>query len=305
MPQVIVIDEIGTELVNDDDLGHVVLDRLDHHLMLKRRGSGPASGGPCRSPGGGCRRRPRSRSRCRPPNNRLPRSRARGLAEHRGLADPRPAHDEDALPRLDEVLGEIDRAEDGLADPTGGPTTFALRLRIAEMRWSVGSMPGRVRRRSCRCGRRRGRCRPRSPRGPARSPRCSGTAAPAAAEVEHDLDERGDLSGRAWTATTTSWGAARREQVQVVHRLAVAVDGCTSGAGWGSSDGRHGAGSATRTRVSFIAASRWDRVEAVVLQCADRPDDSYVRTGAMTPWSWRWSTDPSACARRSRPARTG
>ena len=29
--------ELGADLVDDDDLGHVVLDRLDHHLVLERR----------------------------------------------------------------------------------------------------------------------------------------------------------------------------------------------------------------------------------------------------------------------------
>ena len=29
--------ELGPDLVDDDDLGHVVLDRLDHHLVLERR----------------------------------------------------------------------------------------------------------------------------------------------------------------------------------------------------------------------------------------------------------------------------
>ena len=29
--------ELGTDLIDDDDLGHVVLDRLDHHGMLQQR----------------------------------------------------------------------------------------------------------------------------------------------------------------------------------------------------------------------------------------------------------------------------
>ena len=31
--------ELGADLVDDDDLRHVVLDRLDHHLVLDRRGA--------------------------------------------------------------------------------------------------------------------------------------------------------------------------------------------------------------------------------------------------------------------------
>jgi hypothetical protein len=39
--------------------------------------------------------------------------------QHRGLADARAAHDEDRLPALDEVLDDLDRAEDGPADAAG------------------------------------------------------------------------------------------------------------------------------------------------------------------------------------------
>ena len=44
---------------------------------------------------------------------------AGGLAQHRGLADARPAHDQDRLPGLDEVVDDLDRAVDRAADAAG------------------------------------------------------------------------------------------------------------------------------------------------------------------------------------------
>ena len=51
---------------------------------------------------------------------------ARGLAEHRRLADARPAHDQDRLPGLDEVVDDLDRAVDGPPDPAGQPDDLAV-----------------------------------------------------------------------------------------------------------------------------------------------------------------------------------
>src|SRR5207342_781731 len=51
---------------------------------------------------------------------------ARRLAEHGRLADPGPAHDQDGLPGLDEVLDDLDRAVDGPPDPAGQPDDLAV-----------------------------------------------------------------------------------------------------------------------------------------------------------------------------------
>ncbi len=48
------------------------------------------------------------------------------LAQHRGLADPRPAHDQDRLPGLDEVVDDLDRAVDRSPDPAGQPDDLAV-----------------------------------------------------------------------------------------------------------------------------------------------------------------------------------
>ena len=97
--------ELGPDLVDDDDLGHVVLDRLDHDLVLQGRGAdlhppGLADG----------------RMRDVAVAGDLVRGvddddalaevvgeDAGGLAQHRRLADAGPAHDQDRLPALDEV----------------------------------------------------------------------------------------------------------------------------------------------------------------------------------------------------------
>ncbi len=113
--------QLGADLVDDDDLGHVVLDSLDHHLVLERRGahlhpSGLADG--------------------RVGDVAVARDLVAGvhdddalaevvgedagrLAQHRGLADPRAAHDEDRLPGVHEVADDLDRPVDGPADPAG------------------------------------------------------------------------------------------------------------------------------------------------------------------------------------------
>ena len=48
------------------------------------------------------------------------------LAEHRRLADAGPAHDQDRLPGLDEVVDDLDRAVDGPPDPAGQPDDLAV-----------------------------------------------------------------------------------------------------------------------------------------------------------------------------------
>ena len=57
--------QLRADLVDDDDLGHVVLHRLDHHVVLQRRARAPACGARGRCRGAGCRRRRRSRWTCR------------------------------------------------------------------------------------------------------------------------------------------------------------------------------------------------------------------------------------------------
>ena len=51
---------------------------------------------------------------------------ARGLAQHRGLADAGPTHDEDRLPGLHEVVDDLDRPVDSATDPARQPDDLAL-----------------------------------------------------------------------------------------------------------------------------------------------------------------------------------
>ena len=53
------------------------------------------------------------------------REHARGLAQHRGLADAGATHDQDRLPGLDEVRDDLDGAVHGPADAAGQPDDLA------------------------------------------------------------------------------------------------------------------------------------------------------------------------------------
>ena len=156
--------ELGPDLVDDDDLGHVVLDRLDHHLVLERRR-------PDLHPAGLADRRMGDVAvagdlvRGVDDDDALAEvvgEDAGRLAEHRRLADARPAHDQDRLPALDEVVDDVDRAVDGPPDPAGQPDDLAAPVadRADPVERPLDARPG-CRRRTCRCARRRGRCRPR------------------------------------------------------------------------------------------------------------------------------------------------
>jgi hypothetical protein len=120
--------ELGPDLVDDDHLGHVVLDRLDHHLVLHRRRpdlhpAGLADGwmGDVAVPGDLVRGVDHDDALAEVVGQD-----AGGLAEHRRLADARPAHDQDRLPGLDEVGDDLDRAVDRAADAAGEPDDLAV-----------------------------------------------------------------------------------------------------------------------------------------------------------------------------------
>ena len=120
--------ELRADLVDDDDLGHVVLDRLDHHLVLHRRRADlhPAglADGRMRdvAVAGDLVRRVDDDDALADVVGEHP----RGLAQHRGLADARPAHDEDRLPGLDEVRDDLDRPVHGTTDAAGQADDLAV-----------------------------------------------------------------------------------------------------------------------------------------------------------------------------------
>ena len=120
--------ELGPDLVDDDDLGHVVLDRLDHHLVLERRGSDlhPARLADGRVGDVAVAGDLVARVDDHDPLAHVIGEHAGGLAEHRRLADARPAHDQDRLPGLDEVVDDLDRAVDRPSDPAGQPDDLAV-----------------------------------------------------------------------------------------------------------------------------------------------------------------------------------
>jgi hypothetical protein len=120
--------ELRPDLVDDDDLGHVVLDRLDHHLVLQRRRPDLH---PARLADGRVRDVAVAGDLVRGVDDdhalaEVVGQDARRLAEHGGLADARPAHDEDRLPALDEVADDLDRPEHRPADAQRQPDDLAI-----------------------------------------------------------------------------------------------------------------------------------------------------------------------------------
>jgi hypothetical protein len=135
-----------SDLVDDDDLGHVVLDRLDHHLVLERR---RADLHPARL----ADRRVRDVAVAGDlvagvdDHHALAHvvgQDAGGLAEHRGLADPgRPMIRIDFPVSTKSLMISI---VPNTARPIRhvSPTILPFRFRIALIRWSVRSMPARL-----------------------------------------------------------------------------------------------------------------------------------------------------------------
>ncbi len=120
--------ELGADLVDDDALGHVVLDRLDHHRVLQRRGPDlhPARTSDARvrdvAVAGDLVRRVDDDHALAA----LIAEHARALAQHRRLADARRAEQQDRLAADDHVLDDVDGSGDRAADPAGQSDDRAL-----------------------------------------------------------------------------------------------------------------------------------------------------------------------------------
>src|SRR5690606_14829489 len=119
---------LGADLVDDDDLRHMVLDGLDHHALLSARVRHLHA--PCAAD---CRVRDVAVAadlvRRVDDDHALAevvREEARRLSPLRRLADSGTAEEQDASAALDEVLHQVDRAEDRAADPEGQTDDVAL-----------------------------------------------------------------------------------------------------------------------------------------------------------------------------------
>jgi len=122
--------QLGADLVDDDHLGHVVLDGLDHHGMLQRRS---ANLHPPRAADPGMRDVTITADLVRGVDDDHPLlhligQHAGALAQHRRLADARAPQQQDALPADDHVLDDVDRAGDGPADPAGDAHDLAAAI---------------------------------------------------------------------------------------------------------------------------------------------------------------------------------
>ncbi len=117
--------ELAPDLVDDDHLGIVILDRLDHHLVLQHRLTHLHAPG---APDGGVRHIAVAADLIgRVDNDHAPafRQDARGLAQQGGLAHARLAEDENAFAALDDVLDDFDGAVDGAPDAQRQPDDVA------------------------------------------------------------------------------------------------------------------------------------------------------------------------------------
>ena len=113
--------ELGADLVDHDDLGHVVLDRLDHHGVLhaRRRDLHAA-----RATDAGMRDVAVTRDLVGGVDDdhtlaEIVRQHPGDLAEERGLADARPTEQQDAFPRLHDVANDLHGPVHRASDPQG------------------------------------------------------------------------------------------------------------------------------------------------------------------------------------------
>jgi hypothetical protein len=122
--------EVGADLIDDDDLRHVVLNRFDHHPVLQfRRGDlHPARGADAR-----VRNIAVARDLVRGVDDddtlvQIIGEEARNLTQHGGLTDTGPAQQKDALVFANEVFDDADRAEYRPADARGETNDPALTI---------------------------------------------------------------------------------------------------------------------------------------------------------------------------------
>ena len=120
--------QLAPDLVDDDRLGHVVLDRLDHHLVLqRRRGHLHAPGAADRRVGDVAVARDLV-ARIDDDDPLLVAEHARGLAQQRRLADAGPPQQQQTAAAHDDVLDDVDHAVDRTADAAGQADHRALAI---------------------------------------------------------------------------------------------------------------------------------------------------------------------------------
>src|SRR5207245_11615198 len=112
---------LGAGFADDVDVCHVALHRLDHHGVVQ---GGSADLHPSRATDPRMRDVSISSDLIRGIDDynaplHLVGEHAGALPQHRGLADPGAAQEQDALSAYDHVLDDVDRAGDGPADPAG------------------------------------------------------------------------------------------------------------------------------------------------------------------------------------------
>ncbi len=107
--------QLAADLVDDDDLGVVVLDRFDHHLVLERRRGDLHAAGAADGRVGHVAVAADLVGGVDDHDALVLRQNTGGLAQHGGLTDTRSAQDQHGLVGLDEILDDIDGAVHGAA----------------------------------------------------------------------------------------------------------------------------------------------------------------------------------------------
>ena len=147
------------DFIDDDDLGHVVLDRFDHHRVLLRRRRDLHSPG---SPDPGMRDIPVASDFVGGVDDddslaHLVREHSRRFAEQSGLANAGRPHQQGTVTGLDEIADDVDGSKDGAPDSEREPDHVTLTVpdRRDAVQRTLDSGPIVARERAEKCGRMR------------------------------------------------------------------------------------------------------------------------------------------------------
>ena len=118
--------KLASDLVDDDHLGHVILHRLDHHLVLQRRLGNLHAPRTADGRMGDVAVAGDLVAGVHDHHALVLAAQARRLAQQRRLADARAPQQQDALVLGDDVLDDVDGAVDGAPDAASQPDHIAL-----------------------------------------------------------------------------------------------------------------------------------------------------------------------------------
>ena len=255
----------------------MVLDCLDHHLVLHRRGPDlhPAGLADSRVSDIAVARDLVRRVDHDHPLAEVVGQHPGGLAQHRGLADARPAHDQDRLPGLDEVVDDLDGAVHRPSDPAGQSDDLAVAVadRADAMERPLDARPVVVSERADVVDH-EGDVGFGDLTLEQADLRIRESALGLAAEIHHDFDEGLAIGQGMHRCDDLRW-QRREHRVEIVDRFALALlaHAVLHLEAYRTPAGTR-AGSATRTRVSFMSS--------VTLAMSSKADSSSRRSSGAS-----------------------